>query len=67
MDPEYETLTEARKRLGVTRQTIWRLTQSGELPTFESALNRRVKLVRIDDVEKLRTPTPSERREETGR
>jgi ACT domain-containing protein len=47
--------TEAIKLVGVSRATFWRLVKRYNLITFEDVLDRRVKLIRREDVDKLLT------------
>jgi len=59
----YITLAEARARLGVAKATITRMVQDGRLPTFDHPRDRRVRLTRIEDLERLGQPQPREPRE----
>lgn len=45
--------TQAIKMVGVSRATFWRLVKRYNLATFEDVLDRRVKLIKKDDVDKL--------------
>jgi excisionase family DNA binding protein len=54
----YMTLAEARTRLGVAKATITRMVQDGRLPTFDHPRDRRVKLAKIEDIERLAQPQP---------
>lgn len=45
--------TEAMKLVGVSRTTFWRLMKRYSIPTFEDVLDRRVKLVKKADMDKL--------------
>ncbi len=45
--------TEAIRLVGVSRATFWRLLKRYNITTFEDVLDRRVKLIRREDVEKL--------------
>lgn len=47
--------TEAINMVGVSRATFWRLVKRYKIPTIEDVLDRRVKLIRRDDVNKLLT------------
>src|SRR3954452_18943288 len=49
----YLTLAEARIRIGVAKATITRMVQDGRLPTFDHPRDRRVRLVKVEDVERL--------------
>lgn len=53
-ESDYLTLTEAARRLGVSRWTLYRRIDEGALPVFLSPKNRRVKLVKRSDVDALR-------------
>jgi excisionase family DNA binding protein len=54
---EFVTMQEAARLLGVSRQTLWRRVRDGVLPVYWSEQNRRVRLVKRADVERLATPT----------
>ncbi len=54
----YLTLAEARARLGVAKATITRMVNDGRLPTFDHPRDKRVRLVKIEDVEQLAQPRP---------
>jgi predicted site-specific integrase-resolvase len=56
------TLVEARQRLGVSRVTMTRLVKEGRFPLYENPLDRRQKLVDVDELEAARQP----RRIESG-
>ena len=45
--------TEAISLVGVSRATFWRLVKRYNIPTIEDVLDRRVKLIRREDVNKL--------------
>jgi ACT domain-containing protein len=45
--------TEAINMVGVSRATFWRLVKRYNIPTIEDVLDRRVKLIRREDVTKL--------------
>lgn len=47
------TISEAIKLVGVSRATFWRLIQRHNIPTFQDVLDRRVKLIRREDLNKL--------------
>ena len=57
MHEEYMTLGEAAEKLGISRATLWRRVQAGEIVAFQSQLDRRQKLVRREDIEEMLTPT----------
>jgi excisionase family DNA binding protein len=57
---EYLPLIQAAEYLGVSRPTIKRLISEGELTTTPSPLDRRVKLVKRADLDRLRSaPRPA--------
>jgi excisionase family DNA binding protein len=60
---DFVTITEATRIMGVSRWTLYRLIDAGQLQTYRSPINRRVKLVKRADLERLMTPTPIERDE----
>jgi excisionase family DNA binding protein len=60
MSEEYMTLTEAAAALGISRATIWRRIQAGEIAAFQSQQDRRQRLVRRSDVERMLKPTAIE-------
>lgn len=58
MQEDCLTLTEASRRLGISRWTLYRRIDDGSLPVFQSEVNRKVRLVRRSDVERMLTATP---------
>ena len=54
------TLGEAGERLGVSRATTIRMTQDGRLPTYRDQRDKRVRLARVEDVERLARLVPAE-------
>ena len=48
-----ETLTEAQKRLGVSRSTLWRLLRQYGVPTVRDVLDSRSKRVRKADIDRI--------------
>ena len=56
MATEFLSMKEAQEHLGASRMKMWRLVQDGILTTFSDPLDRRKRLVRKDDIEKLRQP-----------
>ena len=57
---EFVTITEAARIMGVHRITVYRLVKAGTLRTYASPINRRVKLVKRAELERLMTPQPIE-------
>jgi hypothetical protein len=53
MSEQLVKVTEAQKLLGVSKKKMASLIAEGALPFQSSVLDKRVKLVRIDDVQKL--------------
>jgi excisionase family DNA binding protein len=53
---EYLNLVEATRYLGVSRMTVYKLIHEGKLATFQSEINRAVRLVRRSDLDRLRKP-----------
>lgn len=56
MEDEFLTLKEAAETLGVSRATIWRRIDRGELVAFQSQQDRRERLVRRKDIEAMMRP-----------
>jgi excisionase family DNA binding protein len=56
----YLTLGRAGSRLGVSRSTAIRMTQDGRLPTYRDPRDKRVRLAKVEDVERLARPVPAE-------
>jgi excisionase family DNA binding protein len=55
-DSEYLTMQEATRLLGIGRMTLWRRVREGVIPVYRSERDRRARLVRRSDVERLLTP-----------
>lgn len=55
--PKSKTVStsEAIKLVGVSRATFWRLVKRYHITTLEDVLDRRLKLIRREDVDKLLT------------
>ncbi len=51
-------LNVAAKQVGVSTTTLRRRAQAGELTLYTTALNRRERLVRADDLAKYAEPRP---------
>ena len=66
MDNEYIPVSEAAKRMNISRMLLGRRIRSGDLPCFEDPLDFRRKLVRTRDLETLRRPRPAQPRNETA-
>jgi excisionase family DNA binding protein len=56
-DSEYLTMQEATRLLGIGRMTLWRRVRDGVLPVYRSERDRRARLVKRSDVERLLKPT----------
>ena len=54
----YLTTAGAMARLGVSKATLWRIVRRGELPTYRDPRDRRVRLVKVAEVERLEQPVP---------
>jgi len=55
---------EAAKRVGRSPHTLRKLVRAGELPAYAQPLDRRLRLVRLADVEALRAPRRFDPKEE---
>lgn len=58
MPEQFMSLREAREYLGISRQKIWRLVKDKELPFYLDPLDKRKRLVKRVDVERLKRPRP---------
>ncbi len=56
------TMTEAAKRLGITRVTLGRLVREGKLPTMENPLDKRQRLIPVAAIERLQGRSGAGRR-----
>jgi excisionase family DNA binding protein len=56
---EYLTVAEAQELLGVTKRKMADLLSKGDIPSEENPFDRRSKLVRRADVEKLKAKMPA--------
>jgi hypothetical protein len=54
------TVGEAQQRLGVSKVTISKIVREAGLRTFRDPRNARVRLLRVDDVERLEQPVPED-------
>lgn len=59
--PEFANIQDAAERFGISRFKIWRLVKDGQLTIYQSALDRREKLIRLAELEALVTPRPIDR------
>ncbi len=57
-EPEYVTVQEAARILGVSRATFWRRVRDGAVTLYQSEQNRRVRLVKRADLAALVKPVP---------
>jgi excisionase family DNA binding protein len=55
-DAEYVTVQEAARMLGMARMTFWRRLREGAMLVYRSERDRRVRLVKRADVERMREP-----------
>lgn len=58
MDEEYLNVRAAARYLGVSPTTLYKLINAGRLPSFQSEVNKRERLVRRADLDRLNTPRP---------
>lgn len=58
----FMTVGQAEAYLQVSRTTMHRMLREGKLATYRDQRNKRVKLVRVEDVESLVQPVPNGRR-----
>ena len=54
----YLTMAGATEQLGVSIVTLRKLVKDRSLQTFRDARNGRARLLRVEDVERLRQPVP---------
>ncbi len=52
----YVTLAEARRKLGISGDTLRRRLRQGEITLYSNPTDRRSRLVRIDELERHATP-----------
>jgi predicted site-specific integrase-resolvase len=52
----YLTFAEAQAALGVSKATLQRRVRTGELEVYEDPRDKRVRLVKAGDIERLRQP-----------
>ena len=63
---EFVTMAEARAILGVSNYTIWRMVREGEVTAYQSAVDRRRKMIRRADLDSLRELRPVDRRKKAA-
>ena len=61
VDGPFLSLSEAAKRVDVSRMSLRRRVNRGELDVFEDPLDGRKRLVRTADLDRLRQPRPVRR------
>jgi excisionase family DNA binding protein len=60
MQEKFITIREAATLLGVSRSTVWRRIDKGELEVFQSQADRRERLVRLADIQAMQRPVSVE-------
>ena len=61
MKNDFVTMKQAQEILGVSNYTIWKMAKEGRIKTYRSNIDRRQKLVRRSDLERLaRVEAPEE-------
>ena len=55
----YLTLQEAAELAGVSRVKLWRMARAGELQTYVDPRDKRVRLIRRDELEAALRPVPT--------
>jgi len=66
MATEYVSIGEAARRLGVSAFLLRRRIAAGEIRSFADPLDRRLRLLALQDLERYRTPRPLPLRREGG-
>ncbi len=56
----YLTMAQAQTALGVSKTTLQKRVRAGMLATYRDARDTRVRLVKAEDVERLREPVPED-------
>jgi excisionase family DNA binding protein len=59
---EFLTMEQAAELMGVSWHTIHRRIKRGDLAAYQSGTDKRLRLVKRDDVEKLMKPRPIKER-----
>jgi len=54
--PEFANIQTAAELFGTSRFTIWRFIKDGKIDVYQSEADRREKLIRLDDLERLIRP-----------
>lgn len=60
MDDEFVTMKEAQELLGVSNYTIWKMVKEGRLKAYRSGIDRRRKLIRRSDLDRMLRVEPFE-------
>ena len=58
MDQDFLNARQAARYLAVSPTTLYKLINAGTLTTFRSELNKRDRLVRRADLDRLKSPQP---------
>ena len=56
MPEEFLTLNQAAEELGVSRVTLWRRAQKGQIKLYQSEQDQRVRLMKREDVDRMKRP-----------
>ncbi len=54
----YLTMAQARARLGVSKMTMAKMVRAANVQTYEDPRDARIKLLKLEDVERLAQPRP---------
>jgi excisionase family DNA binding protein len=54
----YLTVAQARDRLGVSKMTMFRLMRREHVPTYRDPRDARLRLLKVEDVDRLMQPVP---------
>lgn len=57
---QYLTLTQAAEFLGIGRTVMWQLVKGGDIPYITSKRDRRVKLIKLRDLERFAADNPQQ-------
>jgi excisionase family DNA binding protein len=58
MDDDYLNARDAARYLGVSPTTLYKLINAGTLTTFRRQVNKRDRLIRRADLDRLKSPQP---------